>query len=85
MDEIAAPPLVPGEPVDMPKAGLFSGPGNVGIGTASPAVSLHVVQQKPQSVLFIMDSFRIESCKPMPNRWRRFWYWALLGWKWEKI
>lgn len=21
----------------------------------------------------------------IPNRWRRFWYWALLGWKWEKV
>jgi hypothetical protein len=23
--------------------------------------------------------------KPMPNPFRRFWYWALLGWRWEKI
>jgi len=22
---------------------------------------------------------------PVPNWWRRFWYWALLGWKWERI
>lgn len=20
-----------------------------------------------------------------PNLWRRFWYWLLLGWKWEKL
>lgn len=20
-----------------------------------------------------------------PNAWRRFWYWALLGWRWEKV
>ncbi len=22
---------------------------------------------------------------PMPTAWRRFWYWALLGWKWRSI
>jgi hypothetical protein len=20
-----------------------------------------------------------------PNRWRRWWTWALLGWKWERL
>ena len=20
-----------------------------------------------------------------PNCWRRFWYWALLGWRWEEV
>lgn len=20
----------------------------------------------------------------MPNRWHRFWYWMLLGWKWRE-
>ena len=36
------------------------------------------------SVLTIADgAMTVASCKPMPGRWRRFWYWALLGWTWE--
>jgi hypothetical protein len=30
------------------------------------------------------DSLRIESSY-YPNAWRRFWYWALLGWCWERV
>lgn len=22
---------------------------------------------------------------PMPNLWRRLWYWLLLGWRWERV
>ncbi len=28
-------------------------------------------------------AMRVET--PLPNRWRRFWYWALLGWTWEEV
>ncbi len=38
-----------------------------------------------QTVLHIMPDFHIHSTKPLPNRWRRFWHWALLGWTYETI
>lgn len=29
------------------------------------------------------DAFQIHyACRVRPNWWRRFWYWALLGWQW---
>jgi hypothetical protein len=40
---------------------------------------------RPRSVLIIGDAFRIESRQEIPNLWERFWYWALLGWKWERL
>jgi hypothetical protein len=27
----------------------------------------------------------IEQPGDIPGLWRRFWYWALLGWTWERI
>ena len=41
----------------------------------------------PNRTKLVIDEARLEiySPKKMPNRWRRFWYWALLGWRWEKI
>lgn len=30
-------------------------------------------------------SMTVQSTKPLPNRWRRFWYWALLNMRWEKL
>ena len=30
-------------------------------------------------------NFLIYFSTPRPNWFRRFWYWALLGWKWEAI
>jgi hypothetical protein len=44
--------------------------GNIGIGTAVPRWWLEF-----RGVGYIE--------KP-PNRWRRFWAWALLGWRWER-
>ncbi len=38
-----------------------------------------------KSALLIRDLVRIESPKPPPNFWWRFWYWALLGWTWERL
>lgn len=26
-----------------------------------------------------------EDEKKTPNLWQRFWYWFLLGWKWERM
>ncbi len=28
---------------------------------------------------------QIETHLPKPGRWKRFWYWALLGWEWDDI
>lgn len=28
---------------------------------------------------------RDKSDDPMPNLWRRLWYWLLLGWRWERV
>ncbi len=33
----------------------------------------------------VTPNFTISSERPLPNPWRRFWYWALLGWKWEAL
>lgn len=38
-----------------------------------------------KALLIITADFHIQSARPLPNRWRRFWYWALLGWRWEKL
>jgi len=46
---------------------------------------LRISPPQPQSALIIGDAMRIESEQPRPNRWRRFWYWALLGWRWEEL
>ena len=34
--------------------------------------------------LIITPEFEIHSAK-YPNAWRRFWYWALLGWRWARM
>ncbi|MBY0525580.1 MAG: hypothetical protein K2R98_19400 [Gemmataceae bacterium] len=36
-----------------------------------------------QSRLYITPTFCVAVEKPMPGMWRRFWYWALLGWTWK--
>ena len=38
----------------------------------------------PRSVLKLGPNIGIQSTAPMPNWWRRFWLWALIGWTWEK-
>lgn len=38
-----------------------------------------------RSKLTISGEFYIMFEEPVPNQWRRFWYWALLGWKWKEI
>jgi hypothetical protein len=41
---------------------------------------------KFKSTLLIQDGYiKINFLKEKPNFWWRFWYWALLGWKWEDI
>lgn len=38
-----------------------------------------------RSILYIHDLVKLECPDRPPNRWWRFWHWALLGWKWEKL
>lgn len=47
-----------------------------------PGIGLGLPETK--STLIMHDSFLIfEFPTPMPNIWHRFWYWFLLGWRWE--
>jgi hypothetical protein len=38
---------------------------------------------KTKSILEISPEFHVDLLGCKPNRWRRFWYWALLGWIWR--
>jgi len=39
-----------------------------------------------KSVLLIHNgSFRIQFPRKKPCLWWRFWYWALLGWRWRDL
>lgn len=38
-----------------------------------------------RSVLYITSDFVIRTSQPVPGRWRRFWYWVLLGWRWAEM
>jgi hypothetical protein len=61
-------------------------PGNTGAGRPDPLYRLHITDGPPiRSILTITSEFKIEYRKSPPNRWWRFWYWALLGWRWEKV
>ena len=46
--------------------------------------SLTFCVKDAKSEVLVTDGFRIQSAKPMPNWWRRFWYFSLLGWRWRK-
>ena len=39
----------------------------------------------PIALIRITRDFHIDTVDELPNAWRRFWYWALLGWRWESI
>jgi hypothetical protein len=38
-----------------------------------------------RSIARVTPEFAIYCTGPPPNPWHRFWYWALLGWKWERM
>jgi hypothetical protein len=62
--------------------------GSVSIGSTRSIRGPHLLVAIPppaKSALNIRDLIRIESPKPRPNVWRRFWHWFLLGWTWEKL
>jgi hypothetical protein len=45
-----------------------------------------VIHLRPAcSILHVTPSFKIHGAEPPPNRWWRFWQWALLGWRWERL
>jgi hypothetical protein len=49
--------------------------------------TLYTIVQPPKVIgTLIIHHIRYEVTEKQgwPNTWRRFWYWALLGWKWEK-
>lgn len=50
-------------------------------------ITMNIEIPKFESTLFIHDDDGIicQFPKPKPNWWWRFWYWALLGWKWKDI
>ena len=53
--------------------------------TKAPALEVYLIGPKPEHrwVLYITPDFCI-SGQAWPNPWRRFWHWALLGWRWER-
>lgn len=47
---------------------------------------LLIVNPPIRSVLHLTNGvIRIESHRPAPNAWIRFWHRVLLGWRWERI
>jgi len=62
----------------------FGDPALLNRGTQNPMVGLLLLEPPPvRSVLYIQGVIRIESSSPLPGWWQRFWYRALLGWRWE--
>jgi hypothetical protein len=45
---------------------------------------LLITEPPVRSVLHASSCLTIQCTRPMPNLWRRFWYWLLLGWVWRK-
>lgn len=52
-----------------------------------PAASgiLSVTVPPVRGILSITADFKIHTSQAPPGYWRRFWYWALLGWRWERV
>jgi len=48
---------------------------------SEPKITLPLVM----ALLVITPEFQVQTMCPPPNAWRRFWYWALLGWEWQKV
>jgi hypothetical protein len=45
---------------------------------------LTITVPEVRSVLHASPYLTMTGAAPMPNWFRRFWYWALLGWTWRK-
>ena len=48
-------------------------------------VFIGVPKNKSRLLIHQRDGLIVWFTHPMPNAWRRFWYWALLGWRWESV
>jgi len=40
---------------------------------------------RPVNRVWLVHHVAVTTSREIPNAWRRFWHWALLGWRWEKI
>jgi len=49
--------------------------------TVPPAL---IEMQPVRSVLWVTREFRLETTRPYPNAWIRFWYKVLLDWEWKR-
>lgn len=56
------------------------------VGTFTPTVKLHISSgPEYKSQVFITPTFTAEFTYKCPNWWHRFWFWVLLGWRWERL
>lgn len=65
-------------------------PGSITVGAPTPPLLIpgpHLLIAIPtaRSALNIQGLIRIESHKPPPNFWWRFWHWLFFGWRWERL
>lgn len=66
-----------------------------GIDSFGPGAVLHIYAgAAPRRACLNIGAFlprngsavlQIDYMGDVPNRWWRFWYWLLLGWRWEKL
>lgn len=68
---------------DQITAGTINWP--LGEVTTVPGEKLGFHSPRYKTRLIINCGYQILYEQPMPNRFRRFWYWFLLGWKWENL
>lgn len=52
---------------------------------SADSTALRISLPHPRTVLHCSGCLTVGGIEPMPNWWRRFWYWALLGWWWEEV
>ena len=48
-------------------------------------INLQYPQYKSELIITDDDGIVIKFTKQIPGPWRRFWYWALLGWRWRDL
>lgn len=51
---------------------------------SDPTATL-IEPRKNRSTLYFTPNIAISSPHPPPNWWWRWWQWALLGWRWERL
>jgi hypothetical protein len=55
------------------------------LNTEVPALGVYLTSPMPEQqwILKITPDFYITGTE-RPSRWRRFWHWVFLGWRWER-